>query len=85
MIGSERISERKNDTFFTQKESHEIVRSERLIDHNMNQDRIRSDRVVDEKSRKIKLESTSVNAAVSDETRVIPEESGNFEKGGKGN
>ena len=85
IIGSERMSNRKNDTFLTQKESPEIVRSERLIDHDTDQDRIRSDRTVDEKNRKINLESTSANTAVSDETRVIPEGSGNFDKGGKGN
>ena len=85
IIGSERMSDRKNDTFLTQKESSEIVRGERLIDHDTNQDRIRSDRIVDEKNRKINLESTSANTAVSDETKVIQEGSGNFEKGGKGN
>ena len=85
IIGSERMSDRKNDTFLTQKESPEIVRSKRLFDHDMNQDRIRSDRIVDVKHRKINFESTSANTAVSDETRVIPDGSGNFEKGGKGN
>ena len=70
---------------YKQIESPEIVRSERLLEHDVKQDRIRSDGIVDEKLKVVKIESTSANTAVSNETRVVQDGSGNLEKGGKGN